>query len=61
MSEMDLHGDVEAPGSTDPLPQSLDELADDDVPVADAVEQAITVTEPEPDHEVVSLDDDDYR
>lgn len=61
MSEMDLHGDVEAPGTVDPLPEELEDLADDEVPEADAVEQSLTVSEPEPDHEVVRQDEDDYR
>lgn len=61
MSEMDLHGDVEAPETTDPLPETLEDLSDEEVPVEDAVEQAITVTEPEADHEVVPQDEDEYR
>jgi len=61
MSEMDLHGDVEAPGSADPLPEVIEDLADVEVPVADAVEQARALGEPEPDHEVVPQDDDERR
>lgn len=59
MSEMDLHGETEA--EADPIPVDLEDIQDPEVPVADAVEQALTVDEPEPDHETVPLDEDEYR
>jgi hypothetical protein len=58
MSEMDLHGDVE------PVPDPVEDLEtspDPEAPEPDALEQALTVTEPEPDHEVVPQDEDEYR
>ena len=61
MSEKDLHGDTEPEAPPEPVPDDLEDLEDPEVPVADAVEQAYPVTEPEPDHETVPLDEDEYR
>jgi len=57
MTEMDNHTELEAP--VDELVQA--ELADPEVPVADAAEQATPLTEPDPDHETLPLDEDEYR
>jgi hypothetical protein len=57
MSEMDTHDEVEVT-----LDDAIEvELEDPEVPAADAVEQAASVTESEPDHETLPLDEDEYR
>lgn len=61
MSEMDLHGDTQQGATGQPDPREVEDLADVEVPVADAVEQAAPLTEEEADHEVVQLDEDEYR
>lgn len=58
MSEMDLHGETETKTPTDPVP---DDIEDPEVPLADAVEQALAVVEPDPDRETVPVDEDEYR
>ncbi|MDH4159156.1 MAG: hypothetical protein OEV62_02770 [Actinomycetota bacterium] len=57
MSDRDLHAELD----TAPDDDLAAELEDPEVPVADAAEQAAPVTEPEPDHETLPLDDDEYR
>jgi hypothetical protein len=57
MSEMDIH----AESGAEPDDQTQTELDDPEVPAADAAEQSVPVTDPEPDHETVPLDEDEYR
>lgn len=61
MSEMDLHGDTEVGSAEEPGPEEIEDLDDVEVPEADAVEQAAPLTEQQADHEVVPLDEDEYR
>jgi hypothetical protein len=58
MSEMDIHDDLE----TELDAGDGTELGDDpEVPAADAAEQATPLTEPPSDHEVLPVDEDEYR
>ena len=61
MSEMDLHGDTETELTVPSAPQPPEDLEDVEVPEVDAVEKAAEVADPEPDHEVVPVDEDEYR
>jgi hypothetical protein len=58
MSEMDIHGDLETELDTGDEAEPVD---DPEVPAADAAEQATPLTEQPLDHEVVPVDEDEYR
>ncbi|HUW17199.1 MAG TPA: hypothetical protein VMW94_08980 [Actinomycetes bacterium] len=57
MSEMDIHAEF-GPGPDD---QTQTERDDPEVPAADAAEQSVPLTDPEPDRETVPVDEDEYR